>query len=71
MNGVLGHFCAHIGKNGPEEPSEDGEMYEMTLLSRQKIRNLCPGGLRPSTLPLSHVRRRLPTILHESVLSTC
>ena len=35
-------------------PPEDGEMIEMTLSSRHRIRNLSPGGLRPSTLPLGH-----------------
>ena len=29
-------------------------MIEMTLSSRHRIRNSCPGGLRPSTLPLGH-----------------
>ena len=29
-------------------------MSEMTLFSRHGIRNLSPGGLRPSTLPLDH-----------------
>ena len=38
MNGVLGHLCAHIGLTGPGEPSEDGEMNEMTLPSRYRIR---------------------------------
>ena len=33
---------------------EDGEMNEMTLPCRQKIRNSIPGGLRPSTLPLGN-----------------
>ena len=36
----------------PGEPPEDGEMNEMTLPSRHRIRNSSPGGLRPSTLPL-------------------
>ena len=31
-----------------------GEMSEITLPSRHRIRNLNPGGLRPSTLPLAH-----------------
>ena len=31
-----------------------GEMIEMTLSSRHRIRNSSPGGLRPSTLPLGH-----------------
>ena len=54
MNRALGHLCAHIGWTGPGEPSEDGEMIEMTLSSRHRIRNSIPGGLRPSTLPLGH-----------------
>ena len=54
MNRVLGHLCAHIGQTGPGEPPEDGEMFEMTLSSRHRIRNSSPGCLRPSTLPLGH-----------------
>ena len=34
--------------------TEDGEMNEMTLSSRHRIRNSSPGGLRQSTLPLGH-----------------
>ena len=41
-------------ENGPGEYPEDGEMNEMTLSSRHRIRNSGPGGLRPSTLPLGH-----------------
>ena len=33
---------------------EDGDMNEMTLPSRHRIRNSNPGGLMPSTLPLGH-----------------
>ena len=40
--------------NWPGEPPEDGEMIEMTLSSRHRIRNSSPGGLRPSTLPFGH-----------------
>ena len=54
MNGVLGHLCAHIGQIGPGEPPEDGEMNEMTVSSRHITRNSSPGGLRQSTLHLSH-----------------
>ena len=54
MNRALGHFCAHTGLIGPGEPPEDGEMSEMTLPSRHRIRNSNPGGRRPSTLPLGH-----------------
>ena len=39
MNGVLDHLCAHVGWTGPGEPPGDGEMSEMTLPSRHKIRN--------------------------------
>ena len=45
---------ARICQAGPWEPPEDGEMNEMTLPSRHRIRNSSPGGLRPSTLPLVH-----------------
>ena len=45
MNRALGHLCAHIGQTGPGEPPEDGEMIEMTLSSRHRIRNSSPGGL--------------------------
>ena len=54
MNWVLGHLCPHIGWTGPGEPPEDGDMNEMPLPSRYRIRNSSPGGLRPSTLPLCH-----------------
>ena len=54
MNRASGHLCAHVGLTGPGEPPEDGEMIEMTLSSRHRIRNSSPGGLRPSTLPLGH-----------------
>ena len=54
MNRAPGHLCEHMGKIGPGEPPEDGEMIEMTLSSRDQIRNSSPGGLRPSTLPLGH-----------------
>ena len=43
-----------MGQTGPEEPLEDREMNGMALPSRHMIRNLSPGGLRPSTLPLGH-----------------
>ena len=54
MNRALDHLCAHIGQTGPGAPPEDGELIEMTLSSRHRIRNSSPGGLRPSTLPLDH-----------------
>ena len=38
MNRALGHLCAHIGYTGPGERPEDGEMIEMTLSSRHRIR---------------------------------
>ena len=31
MNRALGHLCPHIGKTGPEEPPEDGEMNDTVL----------------------------------------
>ena len=40
MNRALGHFCAHTGLIGPGERPEDGEMSEMTLPSRHRIRNI-------------------------------
>ena len=42
MYRALGQFCSHTGKIGPEEPPEDGEMNEMTLPSRHRIRNSNP-----------------------------
>ena len=54
INRALGHLCAHIGYTGPGEPPEDGEMIEMTLSSRHRIRNSSPGGLKMSTRPLGH-----------------
>ena len=36
---------------------EDGEMSEMTLPSRHRIRNSNPGGLRPSTTVHVHERK--------------
>ena len=38
----------------PEEPPEDGQMSEMTLPSRHRIRNSNPGGQRSSTLHFGH-----------------
>ena len=52
MNRALGHLYAHIGWTGPGEPREDGEIIEMTLSSRHRIRNSSPGGQKSSTLPL-------------------
>ena len=54
MKWVLGQLCAHVCWAGPRKPSEDGEMKEMTLPSRQRIQNSSPGSLRASTLPLDH-----------------
>ena len=51
MDGVSDHLCAHLDKTGTGEPPEDDEM---TLPSGHRTRNSCPGGLRPSTLPLVH-----------------
>ena len=50
MNGVFGHLCAYLGKTGTGPPPED----EMTQPSGHRTRNSCPGGLRPSKLPLGH-----------------
>ena len=46
MNGVLGHFCAHIGETRPREPPEDGEMNAMALPldTRFEIRDLAVWG---------------------------
>ena len=48
MNGAVSHLCAHIGQIVPGEHTQDGEMNEMTLPSRHRIQNSCPGGSRPS-----------------------
>ena len=42
----------HAILHAPGGPPEDGEMNEMTLPSRHRIRNSNSGGLRPSSLPL-------------------
>ena len=55
MNRALGHFCAHTSKIGPGEPPDDGEMSEMTLPSRHRIRNSKPGCRRPSTLTIKQL----------------
>ena len=55
MNGVLGHIWLSTCKlNWAKESPEDGEMNEMTLPSRHRIRNSSPVALRLSTLPLGH-----------------
>ena len=55
LNWVLGHLRAHKAKLGQtREATADGEMNEMTLPSRHRIRNSIPGGLKPSRLPLGH-----------------
>ena len=51
MIGILRHLCAHIGYVRPEDRPQDGDL---TLPSRHRIRNLRPGGLRPSMLRLGH-----------------
>ena len=48
------HFCALIRLTGTGESPEDGEMNEITLPSRHWIQSSSPGGVRPSTVPLSH-----------------
>ena len=52
----------NVSKTWPGEPPEDGEMIEMTLSSRHRIRNSSPGGL--STLPLVHAGSPLYWLLH-------
>ena len=37
------------------KPPEDGEVNEMTLSFRDRIRNSSPGGLRPSTEALHNI----------------
>ena len=64
MNRALGHLCSHIGYTGPGEPPEDGEMNEMTVSSRHRIRNSRPGGLRPSSLPLGQFYMFYMSVLH-------
>ena len=55
MNRVLDHLCAHIYiGHGPGQPHGDGEMNDMALPSRHRIRNSIPGGLKPSALHLGH-----------------
>ena len=54
MKWFSGHFCAKTRQTGPGEPSEDGEMNQVTLPSSHIICNSNPGDLRPSTLSLGH-----------------
>ena len=63
MNRALGHLCAHIGWTGPGGTPEDGEMIEMTLSSRHRIRNSSSGGLRPLSLGHGGSPPPPPTIL--------
>ena len=58
MNRALGHFCAHTGQIGPWEPPEDGDMSEMTLPSRHRMRTW-----RSEAEHATSRSRRLPTIL--------
>ena len=46
------YIGAHVGKTGPGEPPEDGEVNEMTPPTKHRIRNSNPGCLRPSSLHL-------------------
>ena len=39
IKGVLCHICAYIGKTGPGETSEDGDMNKVTLPSGHRFRN--------------------------------
>ena len=45
-------LCTYRLNRTTGEPPEDGEMNEITLPSRQQIRNSSSGGLRSSTLLL-------------------
>ena len=54
MLGLRPLLCTYIGLIGPWKPPEDGEMSEMTLPLRHKIRNSRVGSLRPCTPPLGH-----------------
>ena len=54
MNRALDNLCAHIGWTGPGEPPEDGEINEMTLSTRHRVRISSTGSPRSSTPPLGH-----------------
>ena len=60
MNGVLGHLCAHIGKNGPGEPPEDSEMNEMTQTQDSEFEPW-----RSETMHATSRSRRFQTILNQ------
>ena len=49
---------AHEGWAGLEELLEEGEIVEMIVLFRRRVRDLNPDGLRPSTLLLDHKNGR-------------
>ena len=51
MNGFFSHLCSHIGYTGSDKPPVDGQMIEMTLPSRHRIRDESTDDLMPSTLP--------------------
>ena len=51
---LISFKCVTYRLNWPGELPEDGEMNGVTLPSRHRIRNLRPGGLRQSALPLGH-----------------
>ena len=55
MNGVLGHFCAHVRLNGAERPPGRNEMkVEMKHTPEQDPgSNPGPVGLKPRSLPLA------------------
>ena len=42
-------MCAHAGYTGPEEHHQDGDMYQMTLSPKHRIRNSSHGGQRRYT----------------------
>ena len=46
--------CAHIGWDGPGEPTVNGEINVITLHSSHRTRHSSPGGLMLGTLPFGH-----------------
>ena len=63
MNGVLGHFWAHIGQTRPGEPPEDGEMNEMTHCPLYQTQDSKFEPWRSEAENATSWSRRLPTIL--------
>ena len=63
MNGFLIHLCAHSYRlNCARRPPEDGEINEITLPSRHRIKNLGPGGLRTSMLLLDEAPHNIESL---------